>query len=75
MNVQTKYNVGDSVCTIDKKALKIREFEIEKVIVNSSKSGAEVKYHAKGDSVYADDVPEEHCFPSRDELLSHISGK
>ena len=75
MNVQTKYNVGDNVCTIDKQTLKIREFEIENVIVNSDKNGVVVKYHAKGDSVLADNVPEEHCFPNRDELLSHISSK
>ena len=75
MNVQTKYNVGDKVCTIDKKTLKMREFEISSVFVSTTDEGTEVKYHAKGDSAYADNIPEEHCFPSENELLNHISSK
>ena len=73
MNVQTKYNVGDKVCTIDKETLKIREFEIESVSINSNENGAVIKYHAKGDSAYADNIPEEHCFAEKHDLLSHIS--
>ena len=75
MNVQTKYNVGDVVYTIDKATLKMREFEISTVFVSTTDVGVEVKYHARGDSAYADNIPEEHCFLSENELLNHISSK
>lgn len=73
MNVQTKYNVGEKVCTIDKRTLKIREFEIDSIFVSTNDGGVETRYHAKGDSAYADYIPEEHCFSDQHELLNHIS--
>lgn len=62
------------VYTIDKKTLKMREFEISIVFISTTDEGVEVKYKAKGDSPYADSIPEEHCFPSKHELLNHVSG-
>lgn len=74
MTVVTKYDVGDKVFTVEKKSLKVREFEIGSVFVSSiTKDKARVKYLAKDDSIFSEGVPEEHCFSSQQELLTHVT--
>ena len=73
MNIQTKFNVGDKVLTIDPSTMKIREVEIERVRVYVEEDAITVSYHAKGDSFFKDDYPEEKCFSTKNELLTFIS--
>ncbi len=74
MDAHTKFNVGDSVFTIDKKTMKIRGFEIGSVFVGSTeKNVVKISYHAKGDSAFEENIPEEHCFPTEKELLAFVS--
>lgn len=73
MNIQTKFNVGDKVLTIDPSTMKIREAEIERVRAIAEEGTVRVSYHAKGDSFFKDDYPEEKCFATKNELLTFIS--
>ena len=73
MNIKTKFNVGDKVFTIDPSTIKIREFEVEQVKVLAEGGDVKVRYHAKGDSIFREDYPEEKCFNTTEELLTFIS--
>lgn len=68
MEIKTKYNVEDTVCTI--KETKIKEFEIEKISVSVSlEGGIYVWYTPKGESEL---INEKLCFPSREALIAQL---
>lgn len=68
MEIRTKFNVEDKVCTI--KGTKIYEFEIGKISLSVSlESGILVWYIPKDDSEYID---ENKCFPSREALIAQL---
>lgn len=75
MNIQTKFNIGNKVCTIDKKTMKVKEFEIGSVSVFASKDEeSNVRYY--DNEYYSHDGYEEKlCFASEKELLSYITTK
>ena len=76
MNIQTKFNIGNKVCTIDKKTLKVKYFEIGSLSVYVSKSGKpSVNYRATDDSYTGDSHEEEFCFANENELLAYITTK
>lgn len=76
MNIQTKFNIGDKVCTIDKNTMKVKAFEIGSMSVYVSKTGKlSVNYRASGDGYTGDSYEEEFCFPNETELLSYITTK
>lgn len=76
MNIQTKFNIGDKVCTIDKNTMKVKAFEVGSVGVYVSKTGKpSVNYRASGDDYTGDSYEEEFCFPNEAELLSYITTK
>ncbi len=76
MNIQTKFNIGDKVCTIDKKTLKVKTFEIGSLSVYVSKNGKpSVNYHASDDGYSGDSYDEEFCFSNENELLAFITTK
>lgn len=73
MSIQTKFKNGDVLFTIEKKDLKIRKFEVGSVHTSTGGEGVtSVQYHAKGDSAYADNYDERHCFATKEELLAYI---
>ena len=73
MNIQTKFKRGDVIFTIDNGNLKIRKFEVDFVFTSTgSEDVTNVKYHAKGDSSFADNYDERHCFATKEELLAYI---
>lgn len=73
MSIQTKFKSGDVIFTIEKKGFKIRKFEVDFVFTSTGSEGVtSVKYHAKGDSAYADNYDERHCFATKEELLAYI---
>lgn len=76
MNIQTKFNIGDKACTIDKKTLKVREFEIGSMSVYVPKTGKpSISYRASEDGYSGDSCEEEFCFANENELLAYITTK
>ncbi len=74
MNIKTKFNVGDNVCTIDKKTMKIKKFEIGNIFIFAAKNGrVDVTYRAVNDSYNSDSYEEEKCFTSEAELMTFIT--
>ena len=76
MNIQTKFNIGDKVCTIDKKTMKVREFEIGSMSIYVAKNGKpSINYRASDDGYSGDSYEEEFCFANENELLGYITTK
>lgn len=75
MDIKTRFNIGDKVFTIDKKTMKVREFEIGSASVFASKDEKlDVKYY---DNEYysRDGYEESFCFATEKELLGFITTK
>lgn len=76
MNITTKFNIGDKVCTIDKKTFKVKEFEIGSMSVYVSDDGKpDINYRASDDGYSGDRYEEEFCFTNENELLDYITTK
>lgn len=74
MNIHTKFNIGDNVCTIDKKTLKVKTFEIGSLSVYVSKAGKpSISYRASEDGYSGDSYEEEFCFANENELMEYIN--
>lgn len=72
MNVTTKFNVGDTVYTIDPETLKIKEFEIGSISTSTDAEKTNVYLYPKGSSSY-NSIYESKCFASREELIDHVT--
>ena len=72
--IQTKFNVGDKLFTIDKESMKIKEFEVSMVcaFIHYSDAAPTVSYQAKGSDFSGKSVDEEKCFKTKHELLTYI---
>lgn len=75
MNIQTKFNIGDKVCTIDKNTMKVKVFEIIALSVYVSKNGKPVVNYRANDDSYTDSHEEKFCFANENELLAYIATK
>lgn len=76
MNIQTRFNIGDNVCTIDVKTMKLRTFEVGSIMAYVNKEGkTDVSYCAGGDGYSGDIYNEDKCFASEAELLTYITTK
>ena len=73
MTIETKFNIGDTVFTIDNKTSKIKEFEIEKIFVVKSENYTQVNYKEVGASLLDPDYKEDKCFATKEELIDFIS--
>ena len=71
MTANTKFNVGDTVFTMDDK-WKIASFEVASVHVYIYKDRQSVYYCSDGSSL-VDCISEDKCFASVDELVMHIT--
>lgn len=69
MNIQTKYNIGDKVFTIDTRAMKIIEFTIDSMYISVGKDRADVFYTALSEAQH---YKEECCFATKHELLTFL---
>lgn len=70
MEIKSKYNVGDTLYTIED--MKVLKFEVYAVSSFWSKHVNGVSYHRKDSfSSYA----EEKCFKSESELINHLMGR
>lgn len=72
MNVTTKFNVGDTVYTIDADTLKIKEFEIGSISTSTDAEKTTVYLYPKESSNYSS-IREDKCFASRDTLIEHVT--
>lgn len=71
MEIQTKFNVGDKIYSIDKRDMKIKKFEIGAIYIACG-SEISISYRNKDCSMFEDNYPEENCFYSKEELLRYI---
>lgn len=72
MEINTKFNVGDTVYTISPKTFRMTVFEVGRVIVFTTEDERSVSYKAKGSSPYDDSYNENVCFGTCDELMEYI---
>lgn len=74
MKIETKFNVGDTVYTIDKKSMKLKEFEISSVtVVAITKDTLHISYGVKTENYHTESYEERVCFASRDDLLDYVT--
>ena len=74
MKIITKFNVGDKVYTLDKNSMKLKEFEIETVIVTATAADqARISYYMMCDNCHTESYDEKVCFASKDDLLAYIT--
>lgn len=74
MNIETKYKVGDDVFTVDPKTLKVKEVEVAMITTSTTDSGTSVTlYPKRGDYGYGEGINESICFPSKEQLIDHIT--
>ena len=74
MKIVTKFNVGDTVYTIDKETMKLKEFEVSYVSVFSTKNeDVRISYGVKCDSYKSESYDERVCFASKDDLLDYVT--
>lgn len=74
MVINTKFNIGDKVFTVNKETMKAEKITISGVMAYSYQSGAKgVKYQKQEEVVSTTFYEEELCFTSMDELVAHIA--
>jgi hypothetical protein len=76
MNIQTRFNVGDKVFTLDKETFKMKKFVVGSVSIWAD-DDTKVTYYPKKDDIasYNERYDEKVCFASENELLGHITTK
>ena len=76
MNIQTRFNVGDKVFTLDKESFKMREFTVGAVSVWATDDTKVSYYPLEDEHVnFNESYGEPVCFASENELLGHITTK
>lgn len=74
MVINTKFNIGDKVFTVNKETMKAEKITIGGVMAYSYQSGAKgVKYQKQEDGASLTFYEEDVCFTSMDELVAHIA--
>lgn len=72
--ITTKFNVGDKAYTIDKKTLKVKEFEVGTIITYlRGDDRPSIDYRTKDDGLLSDLYDEDMCFATKEELMEYIS--
>lgn len=72
MSIETKFNVGDTVFTIDTKTTKVKGFEIESIIAYAGNGYTKVTYKEKGSSILESNYDEDKCFANKEELIDYV---
>lgn len=68
MEIKTKFNIGDTLFTIEN--MRITSFEIDAVSVFMTKKSVAVNYYSGMIS-----HKETECFPTKEALIDYINGK
>lgn len=72
--ITTKFNVGDKAYTIDKKTLKVKEFEVGTIVAYlQGDNKPSIDYRTKDDGFLSDLYNEDMCFATKEELMEYIS--
>lgn len=74
MNIKTKFNIGDKVCTIDRKTMKVKQFTVG-IIKNYITKGdkVETSYVVEGEGYAGDSYDERFCFANEAELMQYVT--
>lgn len=75
MTVNTKFNEGDRVFTIDPTDIKVREFIVGKIIAYVCDGKTSVTLYPQGSSYMATGYNEDKCFPTEAMLLNYVTTK
>ena len=76
MKIETKYNVGDNVFTIDMTSMKVKSFNVHSIGVSVSKENkVSVTLYEDNGSYSFNSYDETKCFPSETELLDYVTKK
>ena len=76
MKVETKYNVGETVFTIDTATLKVKSFNVHSIGINVSKENkVSVTLYEDNGSYSYNSFDESKCFPTEAELLEYVTKK
>ena len=71
---QTKFAIGDKVCTIDKKTLKVKRFTVDFVSLYVHSDGAvSVSYRAEGEGFAGDSYEEPFVFANESDLMKYVT--
>lgn len=74
MVINTKFNIGDELFTIDKKTAKAVKFKVGRIFVHVPEKGTpKVEYFGEDLPIFEGTYDEDVCFASMDELVAHIA--
>lgn len=74
MEINTKFNIGDELFTIDKKTAKAVKFKVGRIFVHVPEKGTpNVEYFGEDLPLLEGTYNEDVCFASMDELVAHIA--
>lgn len=73
MEIKTKYQVGDKVCTIDRKTLKIKSFVIGNICIYVYDGRTDIGYTEEGQGIAGVSYEESLLFPSEKDLITYIT--
>lgn len=74
MNIETKFNCGDVVFTIDVRTLKRKKFRVGAINAYMEKDGKTSVYLSPEDDTSYRSYKESLCFGSEDELKKYVFG-
>lgn len=72
MNIETRFEVGDTIFTIDPDTLKVAEYEVESVTTIANCNGVTSYVLPRGKGAYRS-IEERKCFRTREELIDHVT--
>lgn len=71
MTVESKYNIGDKLWTMEN--FKAKEFEVASITIGIEKDQEiNVRYYPISDSYTCESYTENHCFKSKDEMVEYL---
>ena len=72
MTINTKFNEGDMVFTIDTSSLKVKSFEVGRIFTSTNEGKTSETIYPKGCTYTDIGYDERKCFTTETELLQHI---
>ena len=73
MVLNTKFEVGDTLFTIDRETMKLRKFTVKSVAIICMTDKCAVSYAAEGDDAWKPNIPEDRCFNSKEALFEFVN--
>lgn len=74
MDIKTRFNIGDQVCTIDKAKMKLKKFTIGSIHAFVTERGVVTTYYrAKDEGCAGDSYEDGFCFASEADLMKYVT--